>query len=68
MGNHKLAIENVSAVARAAGSLILSTVILGLAPQALCSRPLRGLFHPHGPNRCRYSIDDRNAFTISASM
>ena len=28
----------------------------------------RGLLSLHGPNLCRYSIDDRNALTISALM
>jgi hypothetical protein len=31
------------AVARFAGSALTSVLILGLAPQALCCRPLRGL-------------------------
>jgi hypothetical protein len=36
----------VTAIARFAGSLIAGDSILGLAPQALCCRPLRGLSKP----------------------
>jgi hypothetical protein len=37
------------AVAHFAGSNLFASVILGLAPQALCFRPLRGLYEHQNP-------------------